>query len=78
QDEVRLTAKFYSRPALEKLPRSRVYFERAEAIFSPKLSHKAPRSKGPTSIARDSTTAHEFPGPNKKLLVIQLPGEFSK
>lgn len=41
KDQVRLTTKFYFRPAFGKLTRTRVYFERAEAVFPPE-PHKFP------------------------------------
>jgi hypothetical protein len=52
EDQIRLTPKFYLRPALGKLTRARVHFERAEPVFSPRPQ----RIPANTMLPRDSTT----------------------
>lgn len=53
KDQIRLTTKLYSRPALGKLTRTRVHFERAEPVFFPRPQ----RIPANTALRWDFTTA---------------------
>jgi hypothetical protein len=61
KDQVRLTPKFYLRPALGKFARTRVHFERAKPVFFPR-PQKNPRQQ---TLLRDFTTSNPIGTCNK-------------
>ena len=61
KDQVRLTSKFYLRPAFGKLTRTRVHFERAEPVFFPRPQ----RIPANSTLLRDFTTASPIGTCNK-------------